>query len=190
VLTLLPAPRSVRVAGVLVAVQGLAGLAFAVAVLVLAFGDTRNAGNLYGEAGFFGIMAAAIIAMAVGLILGHRWTRYPGGRAATAADHRGLVRHRPDEAGRAGDHHGRGVRGNAGPVVHRASARVGGSRTACELAGQCGQRVVGQPVARPAVHRRGPERLVEPDGGRVPVQDRPLEPLVAALDTLPRERGE
>lgn len=75
--TLLPAPRPVRVAGVLVAVQGLAGLAFAVAVLVLAFGDTRNAGNLYGEAGFFGIMAAAIIAMAVGLILGHRWTRTP-----------------------------------------------------------------------------------------------------------------
>ena len=75
--TLLPAPRSVRVAGVFVAAQGLAGLAFAVAVLVLALGDTRNASNLYGEAGFFGIMAAAIIAMAVAMVLGHRWTRTP-----------------------------------------------------------------------------------------------------------------
>jgi hypothetical protein len=66
----------VRIAGVLVVVQGLAGLAFAVAVLVLAFGS-RNASNLYGEAGFFAVMAAAIIAIAVGLILGYRWTRTP-----------------------------------------------------------------------------------------------------------------
>ena len=75
--TLHPAPRAVRIAGGLVAVEGLAGLAFAVAVLVRTFGVTTDRGNLFGEAGFFFIMAAAIVGVAVGLILGSRWARTP-----------------------------------------------------------------------------------------------------------------
>lgn len=76
--TALPAPRAVRVAGVLVGVQGLATLAFAVAVLVRALGSApKDAGNLYGEAGFFAIVALAVLAVAAGLLLGQRWSRTP-----------------------------------------------------------------------------------------------------------------
>lgn len=72
-----PAPRAVRAAGVLVAVQGLAALAFAVAILVEAIGQPADGGNLYGEAGFFAVVAIGVLAVAVGLVLGQRWTRTP-----------------------------------------------------------------------------------------------------------------
>ena len=72
------APISVRIAGVLVGIQGLAGFGYAIAVLVGAFAHTRGAvGNLYAEAGFFAVMGAAIIAVAVGLLRGQPWTRTP-----------------------------------------------------------------------------------------------------------------
>ena len=74
----LPAPRAVRIAGLLVGVQGLATLAFAVAVLVQALGSAaKDAGNLYGEAGFFAILALAVLAVGAGLLLGQRWARTP-----------------------------------------------------------------------------------------------------------------
>lgn len=72
-----PAPRAVRIAGGLVAVQGLATLAFAIAVLVQTSGATKDAGDLYGEVGFFAVLALAVLAVAAGLVLGHRWTRTP-----------------------------------------------------------------------------------------------------------------
>lgn len=72
-----PAPRAVRIAGGLVAVQGLAALAFAIAVLVRAVGVATGAGDLYGEVAFFAVLALAILAVAAGLVLGHRWTRTP-----------------------------------------------------------------------------------------------------------------
>jgi hypothetical protein len=72
-----PAPRAVRAAGVLVAVQGLAALVFAVAVLVEAVHRPSDGGNLYGEAGFFAVVAVAVLALAVGLVWGQRWTRTP-----------------------------------------------------------------------------------------------------------------
>jgi hypothetical protein len=72
------APVSVRIAGVLVGVQGLAGFGYAIAVLVGAFTHTRGAvGNLYAEAGFFAIMGAIIVTVAVGLLRGQPWTRTP-----------------------------------------------------------------------------------------------------------------
>lgn len=74
------APRRVRLAGVLVALQGLAGVAFAVAVLVLAFGDSGGdsaGGNLFGEAGYFALLGAGVLACGVGLILGKTWARTP-----------------------------------------------------------------------------------------------------------------
>lgn len=71
-------PVSVRIAGVLVGLQGLAGFGYAIAVLVGAFTHTRGAvGNLYAEAGFFAVMGAAIVAVAVGLLRGQPWTRTP-----------------------------------------------------------------------------------------------------------------
>ncbi|HEX4226304.1 MAG TPA: hypothetical protein VHZ97_28335 [Pseudonocardiaceae bacterium] len=70
------APVSVRIAGVLVGVQGLAGFGYAIAVLVGAFTHTRGAvGNLYAEAGFFAVLGAAVVA--VGLLRGQPWTRTP-----------------------------------------------------------------------------------------------------------------
>lgn len=72
------APMSVRIAGVLVGVQGLAGFGYAIAVLVGAFTHTSGAvGNLYAEAGFFAVMGAVIVAVAVGLLRGQPWTRTP-----------------------------------------------------------------------------------------------------------------
>lgn len=70
-------PRSVLVAGALVGVEGLACLAFVVAVLVRTLTTTGDRSALFGEVGFFLIMTAAIIALAVGLVLGRRWTRTP-----------------------------------------------------------------------------------------------------------------
>jgi hypothetical protein len=67
----------VRVAGGLVAAEGLAALAFTIAVVIRTFTVTGDRGALLGEAGFFLIMAAAILAIAAGLVLGHAWTRTP-----------------------------------------------------------------------------------------------------------------
>lgn len=76
--TLQPAPVAVRAAGALVAVQGLAALAFTIALLVHTLGVSgQAAGNLYGEVGFFAVMAIGVLAVAVGLVLGQRWTRSP-----------------------------------------------------------------------------------------------------------------
>jgi hypothetical protein len=72
-----PAPRAVRIAGVLVAVQGLTALAFAIAVLVRALHVSTGAGNLYGEVAYYAILAFAILAVAGGLLLGLRWARTP-----------------------------------------------------------------------------------------------------------------
>lgn len=75
--TLLPAPRSVRVAGALVGAEGLAALAFTIALLVRVLTTTGNRTPLFGEVGFFLLMAAAILAVAVGLVRGQQWTRTP-----------------------------------------------------------------------------------------------------------------
>lgn len=73
-----PAPRSVLIAGVLVGAQGLAGLAFAVAVLVHALTAAgKLAGAEFGEAGYFTVLSAAVLAVAYGLLRGHRWSRTP-----------------------------------------------------------------------------------------------------------------
>jgi hypothetical protein len=71
------APRAVRIAGVLVTVQGLTALAFAIAVLVRALGVSTGAGNLYGEVGYYAVLAIAVLAVAAGLLLGQRWSRTP-----------------------------------------------------------------------------------------------------------------
>ncbi|MGH3779700.1 MAG: hypothetical protein ACRDRO_03455 [Pseudonocardiaceae bacterium] len=71
-------PRSVRIAGVLVGLQGLTGLIFAIALVVLRrSGGLSSLSDLLAEAGFFAVMAATIIAVAVGLLRGSRWSRTP-----------------------------------------------------------------------------------------------------------------
>lgn len=67
-------PRTVRIAGVLVAVQGLAGIAFIVGVLA---GGAQSMGSRLGEAGYFALLSAGVLAVAVGLLRGARWARTP-----------------------------------------------------------------------------------------------------------------
>jgi hypothetical protein len=70
-------PRQVRAAGALVGLQGLAGVAFTVALLVRGATESGHGSNVFGEAGYYGVLAAGVIAVAVGLLLGRRWARTP-----------------------------------------------------------------------------------------------------------------
>ena len=72
------APRSVLIAGCLVGAQGLAGVAFAIAVLVHAMTAAgKLAGMEYGETGYYAVLSLGVLAVAYGLLRGHRWSRTP-----------------------------------------------------------------------------------------------------------------
>lgn len=71
-----PAPREVRVAGLLGLLPGLGLLVFAVAVLVAPRSAVPN--NALAEAGFYAVLAIGVLACAAGLALGHTWARSPG----------------------------------------------------------------------------------------------------------------
>jgi len=70
-------PAAVRVAGALTALQGLAGIAFAVALVVRAFGGAESTGKVLGEAGYFTVLCTGVLAAGIGLVLGKRWARTP-----------------------------------------------------------------------------------------------------------------
>lgn len=70
-------PKQVRLVGVLVALEGLAGVAFLVALVVRALSVRAGAGDVLGEAGYFGLIGAGVIAVAAGLLLGKRWAFAP-----------------------------------------------------------------------------------------------------------------
>lgn len=72
------APLTVRGAGVLVGLQGLVGVVFAVAVLVRAFGGGSTPGNnLYGQAAYFVVIGGGVLAVGIALVLGKTWARSP-----------------------------------------------------------------------------------------------------------------
>jgi hypothetical protein len=72
------APPTIRGAGILVGLQGFAGVVFAVALLVRAFGGASAAGNnLFGEAGYFAVLGGAVVAVGVALFLGKHGARGP-----------------------------------------------------------------------------------------------------------------
>ncbi|WNV90561.1 hypothetical protein [Umezawaea sp. Da 62-37] len=70
-------PAAARLAGALTAAQGLAGIAFAVALVFRAFGGAESTGKVLGEAGYFTVLCAGVLAAGVGLVLGKRWARTP-----------------------------------------------------------------------------------------------------------------
>lgn len=72
---LAPAPREVRLAGLVTALLGLALLAFD-GVLLTAPSATGN--NVIAEAGFYAVFALAVLSCGGGLALGHTWARSPG----------------------------------------------------------------------------------------------------------------
>lgn len=69
-------PRAVRGAGLIVAVQGLAGLVVAAALVVRAVaGADQRVVNGYGTAAWFGLVGAAVLAAGWGLLRGRRLGR-------------------------------------------------------------------------------------------------------------------
>lgn len=72
------APPTIRGAGLLVGLQGLTGLGFAVALLVRAIGGGSTEGNnVFGEAGYFAVLGGGVVAVGVALVLGKQWARSP-----------------------------------------------------------------------------------------------------------------
>jgi hypothetical protein len=68
-------PRNIRLAGGLVAAQGLVGVVFA--VVVLAAPGSLTMRDRFGEAGFFLLLALTVVALGVALVLGKRGARSP-----------------------------------------------------------------------------------------------------------------
>ena len=69
-----------RLAGVLVGLQGLLALGFAVALTVRALtveGTGLPVRDIVGEAGYFVVIGAALVAVGAGLVVGRRWARTP-----------------------------------------------------------------------------------------------------------------
>jgi hypothetical protein len=64
------------VAGALTSLQGLVGLAFAVALVVRSF-SADNPGEVLGEAAYFAVLSSGVGAAGVGLVLGKHWGRTP-----------------------------------------------------------------------------------------------------------------
>jgi hypothetical protein len=65
---------------VLVGIQGLLGLGFAVALVVRALtveGSGLLVRDIVGEAGYFVLVGAALVAVGLGLVAGRRWARTP-----------------------------------------------------------------------------------------------------------------
>ena len=77
------APRTVRIAGALTTVQAVVGFVFAGALVFrgmapdLGAVGTLNRGATYGEAGYYGMLSAAVLAVGIGLWRGKHWARTP-----------------------------------------------------------------------------------------------------------------
>jgi hypothetical protein len=69
-------PPAVRVAGALTALQGLVGVAFAVALVVRSF-SAEKSGEVLGEAAYFAVLSAGVLTAGGGLVLGRHWGRTP-----------------------------------------------------------------------------------------------------------------
>ncbi|SFS40062.1 hypothetical protein [Saccharopolyspora flava] len=76
-------PRTVRIAGLLTTLQAVAGLVFVVALLIRSTStDLGGVGQLergetWGEAGYYTLLAAGVLAAGIGLIKGKHWARTP-----------------------------------------------------------------------------------------------------------------
>lgn len=71
-------PAPVRIAGAVVGLQGLAGLVFAVALLVRAFVTPQTPGaNPYAMAVYYLLLGGAVTFAGVSLVRGRRWARAP-----------------------------------------------------------------------------------------------------------------
>nr|WP_238559044.1 hypothetical protein [Rhodococcus rhodnii] len=72
----LPAPRTVRIAGALVGAQGAIGLVVVLVLVVRGLGGSdQSVSSSYGTAGWFAIIFGAVFAAGVALLTGRRWGR-------------------------------------------------------------------------------------------------------------------
>ncbi|AOS65412.1 hypothetical protein [Actinoalloteichus hymeniacidonis] len=73
------APRSVLIAGLLVGLQGVAGLVFTAMLLFREVGGVaaETGGSGYGHAAYFSLLSCGVLAFAVGLLRGKPWSRTP-----------------------------------------------------------------------------------------------------------------
>ncbi|APU17287.1 MULTISPECIES: hypothetical protein [Actinoalloteichus] len=73
------APRSVLIAGLLVGIQGIAGLVFTAMLLAREVGGqaAETGGSGYGHAAYFALLSGGVLAFAVGLLRGRPWSRTP-----------------------------------------------------------------------------------------------------------------
>lgn len=77
-------PRTIRVAGLLTTLEGVAGLVFVVALVVRAVTSEGPGGvgsftivQTYGEAAYYLALSAAVLAAGIGLLRGKFWARTP-----------------------------------------------------------------------------------------------------------------
>lgn len=70
-------PLQVRAAGVLVGLQGLLAMGFAAALAVRSLSTDAPPGAVVGEAAYFVVVGAALLAVGWGLVAGRRWGRTP-----------------------------------------------------------------------------------------------------------------
>ncbi len=70
-------PPQVRAAGVLVALQALLALVFAGFLVVRASSAELPVSFVLGEAAYFAVIGAALLAVGLGLLAGRRWARTP-----------------------------------------------------------------------------------------------------------------
>jgi hypothetical protein len=73
-----PAPRAVRLAGLVTALPGLGLLAFGIVVLAASGSAGTPRGNVLAEAGFYVVFALAVLGCAAALAMGRTWARSPG----------------------------------------------------------------------------------------------------------------
>jgi hypothetical protein len=62
---------------VVVALQGLLGVGFAIALAVRSASSTAPLGAVLGEAGYFVVIGLALLLVGIGLLTGRRWARTP-----------------------------------------------------------------------------------------------------------------
>lgn len=72
-----PPPPQVRAAGVIVGLQGAAGVVFAVVLALRAASTELPVRFVLGESAYFLVIGAAVAAVGAALVLGRRWARTP-----------------------------------------------------------------------------------------------------------------
>ncbi|HEY9415547.1 MAG TPA: hypothetical protein VIQ30_12360 [Pseudonocardia sp.] len=70
-------PGPVRIAGVIVALEGLFGVGFGVYVLVRGAEASLSLRAILGQAATFAVMGAIVVAIGAGLLRGRSWSRTP-----------------------------------------------------------------------------------------------------------------